>query len=117
MPTASSRCWSRTCVCRISTSSRSTAKGEGTYLKLKLEGNRFVVFQPLANGGNATDTITYNVAAADSKLRDNNDKGDTPTFSLAQLQADPALGNLIVKSLEITGGCAGSAIDGDGDGR
>ena len=87
-----------------------TAKGNATYLKLKLEGNRFIVFQPGANGGNATDTITYNVAAADGKLRDNNDSGTTPTFSLAELEG--RLGNPAVKSLEITGGCAGSAIDG-----
>ena len=80
------------------------------YLKLKLEGNRFIVFQPGAQGAETTEWTTYNVAAASSKLRDNNDSGTTPTFSLAQLQATH--GNLAVKSLEITGGCAGSAIPG-----
>jgi Collagen triple helix repeat (20 copies) len=82
------------------------------YLKLKLEGNRFIVFQPGANGAELNEWKTYNVAAPESNLRDNNDSGTSATFSLAQLQANAELRNLAVKSLEITGGCAGSAIDG-----
>jgi hypothetical protein len=49
-------------------------------MKLKLEGDRFVVFQPGAQTAvPSNEWTTYDVAGEGSKLRDNNDSGTTET--------------------------------------
>jgi hypothetical protein len=81
------------------------------YLKLKLEGDRFVVFQPgTQTTPQETGTwVAYDVADSASVVHYSDENG-ADAHSLADAKAE--LGDATVKSLEITGGCAAKTIDG-----